>query len=116
PGTTDAYNAGTSSDGFGHGTHVAGTIGAKDDGAGVVGVAPGVRVWSVRVENSLGVATASGQLCGINWITQNGPGLGIRVVNSSQTLLGSTYDDGICGYTNGDVLPLSICAALHSRS
>src|SRR3989440_591789 len=110
-GATDAYNDGTYSDGFGHGTHVAGTIGAKDDGAGVVGVAPGVRLWSVRVENSLGVATASGQLCGINWITQNGPSLGIKVVNSSQTLLGSTSDDGNCGYTNGDVMHQAICAS-----
>jgi subtilisin len=30
-------------DGNGHGTHVAGTIAAKDDTAGVVGVAPGAR-------------------------------------------------------------------------
>lgn len=33
----------------GHGTHVAGTIGALDDGQGVVGVAPGARIWSVKV-------------------------------------------------------------------
>ncbi len=36
-------------DGNGHGTHVAGTIGALDNGIGVVGVAPGARIWSVRV-------------------------------------------------------------------
>ncbi len=32
----------------GHGTHVAGTVGAIDDGDGVVGVAPGARLWAVR--------------------------------------------------------------------
>jgi subtilisin len=33
----------------GHGTHVAGIIGALDNDFGVVGVAPGVRLWSVQV-------------------------------------------------------------------
>jgi subtilisin family serine protease len=33
----------------GHGTHAAGIIGALDNGFGVVGVAPGVRLWSVQV-------------------------------------------------------------------
>ena len=32
----------------GHGTHVAGIIGALDNGYGVVGVAPGVRLWAVQ--------------------------------------------------------------------
>src|SRR3954469_22126881 len=36
-------------DGNGHGTHVAGIIGAYDNGKGVVGVAPGVRLWAVKV-------------------------------------------------------------------
>lgn len=33
----------------GHGTYVAGIIGALDNGIGVVGVAPGVRLWAVQV-------------------------------------------------------------------
>ena len=33
----------------GHGTHVAGTLAAADDGAGVVGVAPNVSVYAMRV-------------------------------------------------------------------
>ena len=36
-------------DGNGHGTHVAGTIGALDNGDGIVGVAPGARLWAVKV-------------------------------------------------------------------
>ncbi|HEY5708026.1 MAG TPA: S8 family serine peptidase [Solirubrobacterales bacterium] len=39
----------TGSDYADHGTHVAGTVGALDNGKGVVGVAPGARIWSVRV-------------------------------------------------------------------
>ncbi|MEM9664717.1 MAG: S8 family serine peptidase [Bacteroidota bacterium] len=36
-------------DADGHGTHVAGTIAAKQDGRGMIGVAPGVSVRSMRV-------------------------------------------------------------------
>jgi subtilisin len=108
-GTISSYNDGTISDQNGHGTHIAGTIGAKDDANGVVGVAPGVRLWSVRVNDSFGGSTASKQLCGINWVTANGPGLGIRVVNASQTLFGSTTDDGNCGYSDNDAMHQAIC-------
>ena len=40
---------GKGKDANGHGTHVAGTLGAKDNTLGVVGVALGVRIWSVKV-------------------------------------------------------------------
>src|SRR5918911_3600293 len=65
-GAIDAYNDGTYNDAYGHGTHVAGIVGARDDSNGVVGVAPGVPLWSVRVDDALGTTTASDQLCGIN--------------------------------------------------
>ena len=44
--TGDGYDG---DDWYGHGTHVAGIIGALDNDIGVVGVAPGVRLWSVQV-------------------------------------------------------------------
>jgi hypothetical protein len=101
---------GTYGDQHGHGTHVAGTIGAKDNTVGVIGVAPGVRIWSVRVLNNIGSGSASTQLCGINWVTANGPALGIKVANSSQVLFGYP-DDGNCGYTRNDALHKAICAS-----
>ena len=110
-GAIGTYNDGTISDGYGHGTHVAGIMGAKDDSVGVVGVAPGIRLWSVRVDDAAGSSTSSKQLCGINWITQNAPTLGIKVVNSSQTLIGGKAEDGNCGYTSGDVMHQAICAS-----
>ncbi|HEX8741752.1 MAG TPA: S8 family serine peptidase [Thermoleophilaceae bacterium] len=101
-------NDGTIGDQYGHGTHVAGTIAARDDSNGVVGVVPGARIWSVRVGDAAAIATTSGQLCGIDWVTANGPAKGIKVVNASTALLGQ-YDDGNCGYTAGDVLHQAIC-------
>ena len=51
----------------GHGTHVAGTIGAKDNGEGVVGVAPGTPLWSVKVcpTNS---CPEGAIIAGIDWV------------------------------------------------
>lgn len=54
-----------------HGTHVAGTIGALDNGIGVVGVAPGARIWAVKVLDSQGSGYESGIVAGIDWITAN---------------------------------------------
>ncbi|HWC25784.1 MAG TPA: S8 family serine peptidase [Solirubrobacteraceae bacterium] len=58
-------------DGNGHGTHVAGTAAAKDDASGVVGVAPGARLWAVRVLNNAGSGSWSSVICGIDWVTAN---------------------------------------------
>ena len=104
-GAKSSYNDGTIGDQQGHGTHIGGIIGAKDNGVGVRGVAPGVALWSVRTNDSLGVSSSSRQLCGINWITQNAASLGIKVVNSSQTLIGST-GQGTC---TSDVMHQAIC-------
>lgn len=50
----------------GHGTHVAGTIGAS-----TYGVAKGVRLFAVRVLNCSGSGTNSGVIAGVNWVTAN---------------------------------------------
>ena len=56
-------------DGHGHGSHVAGTIGALDNEIGVVGAAPGARLWAVRVLNNSGTGNWSDVICGIDWVT-----------------------------------------------
>lgn len=58
-------------DGNGHGTHVSGSAAAKDNGIGVVGVAPGARLWAVRVLNNRGSGFLSWVLCGVDWVTAN---------------------------------------------
>lgn len=90
------------SDDNGHGTHVAGTIGALDDDRDVVGVAPGARVWSVKVLDATGTGYWSQILAGIDWITARADV--IEVANMS---LGSTGSDaGGCG---GSSLHMAIC-------
>ncbi len=94
-GGTDCTGAGSYADGNGHGTHVAGTIGALDNGDGVVGVAPGARIWSVRVLNAQGSGYGSWIMCGIDWVTANAGT--IEVANMSLGGKTSYVDDGNCG-------------------
>ena len=70
-GTGNGCPAVTPTDPNGHGTHVAGSAAAKDNGIGVVGVAPGARVWSVRVLDSGGSGYISDVLSGVDWVTAN---------------------------------------------
>lgn len=62
------YANGPPRDCNGHGTHVAGTIGARDDTAGVVGVAPGIRLHAIKVLNCAGSGSWSDVISGINYV------------------------------------------------
>ena len=101
-------------DGNGHGTHVAGTIGAEDDGIGVVGVAPGARIWAVRVLDNRGSGTWSGIICGVDWVTaRNTDGTtdnDIEVANMS--LGGGGSEPGAAGCSTGDALHDAICESV----
>ncbi|WP_346345607.1 S8 family serine peptidase [Streptomyces sp. SID5643] len=56
-----------------HGTHVAGTIAAAKNGKGVVGVAPGVKIASVRIaEPSTSMFFAENTICGFMWAGDRG--------------------------------------------
>ena len=59
-------------DANGHGTHVAGTIAAKDNKVGVVGVASGARVVPLRVLDANGTGPDSGVIAAIDFVMQHG--------------------------------------------
>ncbi|HJR48916.1 MAG TPA: S8 family serine peptidase, partial [Nitrososphaeraceae archaeon] len=61
----------TGDDDHGHGTHVAGIAGAKDNGIGVIGGAPGARLWSVKVCDSEGQCKISDMIKGIQYVTEH---------------------------------------------
>ncbi len=74
-----AFNAFTSGkdgrsadDGNGHGTHVAGTIAALNNGFGVIGVAPGATIIPVKVLDSRGSGSYSGVIAGVDYVGANG--------------------------------------------
>ena len=62
---------GTAHDFFGHGTHVAGIAAALDNDFGVVGVAPGARLWVAKVLNHGGVGRLSWLLAALDWVSEN---------------------------------------------
>lgn len=62
----------TPDDQNGHGTHVAGTVGAKNNTIGVVGVVPGVTLVSVRVLDRKGSGTTTGVIAGVDYVKANG--------------------------------------------
>lgn len=106
-GTDCTTQGGTTQDVNGHGTHVAGIIGARNSGTDTVGVAPGTRMYSVKVLDSQGFGTLSQLICGIDWMTANAEALGIKVANISLGTTGS--NDNNCGRSNSDALHLAIC-------
>lgn len=103
------------SDPSGHGTHVAGTIAAKDDAQGVVGVAPGAPLWAIRVLDSRGRGSDANVLCGIDFVattlTDADPTNDIRVANMSLSQVEKTpVNDADCGRASGDAIHMAICS------
>jgi subtilisin family serine protease len=89
-------------DGNGHGTHVAGTVAALDNSIGVVGVAPGARLWAVKVLSDSGSGYTTWILAGLDYVAANSNQ--IEVGNMS---LGGGFsqslNDGVEGVVNRGV-------------
>jgi hypothetical protein len=63
----------------GHGTHVSGTIAAADNGVGVVGVAPDVQLYGLKILDAAGQGDWSHAIAALEWAVDNG----IQIVNHS---------------------------------
>jgi subtilisin len=92
----------------GHGTHVAGIAAARDNGVGVVGVAPGARLWAVRVLDASGSGSWSNVLCGVDWVTRNAA----RIEVANMSLGGSGSEPSGTGCSTHDPLHDAICRSV----
>ena len=73
-------------DNNGHGTHVAGVIAALANGTGVIGIAPNVDLYSIKVLDDLGAGTTGSIVRGIEWAIKQD----VDIINLSLT---ATTDD-----------------------
>jgi subtilisin family serine protease len=85
----------SAADDNGHGTHVAGIIGAMDNTIGVVGVAPGVRIVPIKVLDSNGSGSFADVLAGVSWAAEADNGCTIANLSLGGTSSSTALDEAI---------------------
>jgi subtilisin family serine protease len=96
------FAGGQNTDCNGHGTHVAGTVAARDNSSYVVGVAPGAPLTGVKVLGCNGSGSWSGVIKGIDWVTANA----VRPAVANMSLGGGlvqSVNDAVTGSANAGV-------------
>ena len=98
-----------------HGTMVAGFAAAIDNSIGRVGIAPGARLWSVKVLNKAGNGQLSQVVCGLDWVTANAATIEVANLSLSGPI-NRRADATNCGFADhkrdADVLHQAICGAV----
>ncbi len=90
----------------GHGTHVAGIAAAKDNTVGVVGVAPGARLWAVKVLDKNGGGSFSDVICGLDWVAGHAD-----IIDVANLSLSGSQKRGSC---TDQPLHIAICAVVNA--
>ena len=82
----------------GHGSHVAGVATARDNDVGIVGIAPGARIWAIKVCDTSGECKITNQIKGIEYAIQHADEidvLNISIENPNSPALNSIIDTAI---------------------
>ena len=81
----------------GHGTHVAGILGAVgNNGVGVTGVNWATTILPVKWLDSSGSGSTSGLLAALDWLLKaKQAGVNVRVVNDSATFVGTSFSQAL---------------------
>ncbi len=81
----------------GHGTHVAGIMGASgNNGVGVAGMNSQTSILPVKWLNSSASGSTSGLIAALQWlVTAKQAGVNVRVVNDSATFVGTAYSQAL---------------------
>jgi len=100
-------------DGNGHGTHVAGTIAAKSNTSGVVGVASEAAIVPVKVLGDDGSGSWSQVICGVDFVTANAAQIHVADLSLGGNGQDSTSDAN-CNNSRNDALHKAICRAVRA--
>src|SRR5687767_10745343 len=100
-----SFFGGESFDDHGHGTHVAGIIGARANNVGTIGVAPEATIYAVKVLDGNGSGALSWVAGGIDWAVDNG----MQVINMSlsATVTSQALSDAVAAAQAAGVLVVS---------
>jgi subtilisin len=88
----------------GHGTHVAGIIGAKNNGVGVTGIASGAPLVALKVLNQLGEGRLSGIIQAVNYVRQNGRAGDVVNLSLGGEGISTTLENAIRQAANAGIL------------
>jgi subtilisin family serine protease len=89
-------------DDYGHGTHVAGILGAVgNNGLGVSGIDPNTTNLPVRWTDATGHGTTSNLIGAMDWVLQaKAAGVNVRVLNDSATFIGTAFSQALLDEIN----------------
>ena len=82
----------------GHGSHIAGIAAGKENSVGMIGTAPGARLWAVKVCDRLGNCPVSAQIKGVEYVTKHSDEIdvaNISIENPLSPLLDRTINQSI---------------------
>jgi subtilisin family serine protease len=85
-------------DDMGHGSHVAGVAAAIDNDVGIVGIAPGARLWAIKVCDELGECDVLDQIEGIEYAIQHADEIDIinlSLENPNSLSLNKVIDEAV---------------------
>jgi subtilisin family serine protease len=88
----------------GHGSHVAGIAAAKNNDVGVVGVAPGARLWAVKVLDNEGNGYVSDIIAGLDWIAARADSIEVANMSLSATGKSSSMRAAVQGCVNAGIV------------
>lgn len=108
PGVSYVPGQTSANDQNGHGTHVAGIVGAVDNLFGVVGVCPGANIYPVRVLDASGSGQFSTVIAGVNYVRS------LKVANPSRKMVANMSLGASVGTTAYNVLDVAVANAISS--
>jgi subtilisin len=95
-------SGGTDNDG--HGTHVAGIAGARDNGADVVGVAPGARLWAIKVIDKTNGGSLADVIAGVDHVANRANSIEVANISLVASGTSSAMNAAIDGATDAGVV------------